>query len=41
MRTLALIIGNNDYYQNFTLDNALNDANSIKKVFERSGYLHK
>lgn len=38
MRTLALIIGNNDYYQNFTLDNALNDANSIKKVFERLGY---
>lgn len=38
MKTLALIIGNNDYYKKFTLDNALSDAKSIKKVFERLGY---
>ena len=38
MKTLALIIGNNNYYEKFTLDNALNDAISIKNVFERLGY---
>jgi uncharacterized caspase-like protein len=38
MKTLALVIGNNDYYEKFTLDNALNDAVSIRKVFERLGY---
>lgn len=38
MKTLALVIGNNDYYEKFTLDNALNDAKSIEKVFERLGY---
>ncbi|WP_318343374.1 caspase family protein [Flagellimonas baculiformis] len=38
MKTLALIIGNNNYYEKFTLDNALNDAISIRKVFERLGY---
>ena len=38
MKTLALVIGNDSYYEKFTLDNALNDANSIKKVFEKLGY---
>ena len=38
MKTLALVIGNDSYYEKFTLDNALNDANSIKQVFERLGY---
>ncbi len=38
MKTLALVIGNNDYYEKYTLDNALNDANSIKQVFERLDY---
>jgi uncharacterized caspase-like protein len=38
MKTLALVIGNDNYYKKFTLDNALNDANSIKQVFEKLGY---
>jgi len=38
MKTLALVIGNNNYYEKYTLDNALNDANSIKRVFEKLGY---
>ena len=38
MRTLALIIGNNEYYKGAKLDNAVNDAVSIQKVFERLGF---
>lgn len=38
MKTLALIIGNNEYYEKFTLDNAISDAKSINTIFERLGY---
>lgn len=38
MKTLALIIGNNEYYEGARLDNAVNDATSIKKEFERLGF---
>lgn len=38
MKTLALVIGNNDYYVKFKLDNPINDATGIKQVFERLGY---
>lgn len=38
MKTLALVIGNNTYYERFILDNAINDASGIKQVFERLGY---
>lgn len=38
MRTLAVIIGNNDYHQGAELTNAINDANGINEVFERLGY---
>ncbi|WP_459213146.1 caspase family protein [Aquimarina rhabdastrellae] len=38
MKTLALVIGNNNYYDKYKLDNALNDAHSIKQVFEKLGY---
>lgn len=38
MKTLALVIGNNDYYGKYKLDNPINDATGIKQVFERLGY---
>ena len=38
MRTFALVLGNNDYYKNYKLVNAVNDAKAIKDVFERLGY---
>jgi uncharacterized caspase-like protein len=38
MRTLALIIGNNEYYEGAKLTNAVNDAISINQVFERLGF---
>src|SRR6185312_6316938 len=38
MKTIALIIGNNDYYGRYKLDNPINDATGIKHVFERLGY---
>lgn len=38
MKTLALIIGNNEYLGKFKLDNPINDATGIKQVFERLGY---
>ena len=38
MKTLALVIGNDNYYDKYKLDNALNDAHSIKQVFEKLGY---
>lgn len=38
MRTLAVIIGNNNYHEGAKLTNANNDAICIKQVFERLGY---
>jgi hypothetical protein len=38
MKTLALIIGNNEYYEGAKLTNAINDAVSINQVFERLGF---
>jgi Caspase domain len=38
MKILAIVIGNNNYYENAKLDNAINDAKAIKDVFERLGY---
>ncbi|PRY31038.1 caspase domain-containing protein [Spirosoma oryzae] len=35
MKTLALVIGNDDYYKKHKLENAVNDAISVKDVFER------
>ena len=38
MKTLALIIGNNEYYEGAKLTNAINDAKSIQKIFETFGF---
>lgn len=38
MKTLALIIGNNEYHEGAKLANAINDATSINQVFERLGF---
>jgi len=38
MKTLALVIGNNEYFPKHKLDNPINDATSIKQVFEKLGY---
>lgn len=38
MKTLALVIGNDDYHQSAKLSNAVNDANAIKSEFERLGF---
>ncbi|MBC8489994.1 MAG: caspase family protein [Bacteroidetes bacterium] len=38
MKTLALVIGNNEYYEGAKLTNAINDAVSINQVFERLGF---
>ncbi len=38
MKTIALVVGNNDYYGRYKLDNPINDATGIKQVFERLGY---
>jgi len=38
MKTLALIIGNNDYFEGAELDNAINDATSINTEFKRLGF---
>lgn len=38
MKTLALVIGNNDYLGKGKLDNAVNDAKAISEIFERLGY---
>ena len=38
MKTLALIIGNNEYNEGAKLTNAINDAVSIKQVFERLSF---
>lgn len=43
MKTIALIIGNNDYSGHSKLINAVNDANEIKETFEKLGFdiIHK
>jgi uncharacterized caspase-like protein len=43
MKTLAVILGNNNYYENAKLENAVNDSNEIASVFQRLGYdaIHK
>lgn len=38
MKTIALVIGNNDYPGRLKLDNAINDASAISDVFQRLGY---
>lgn len=38
MKTLALVIGNNEYYEGAKLTNAVNDAMAISEVFERLGF---
>ena len=38
MKTLAVVIGNNEYYEGAKLNNAVNDAHSIAETFERLGY---
>jgi len=38
MRTLAVVIGNNEYYKNAKLENAVNDAKAIADVFAKLGY---
>jgi len=38
MKTLALIIGNNEYHDGAKLTNAVNDAMAISEVFERLGF---
>ena len=38
MKVLALVIGNNNYFDPDKLDNAVNDAQSIEDVFQRLGY---
>lgn len=35
MKTLALVIGNNEYHESAKLNNAVNDATSIKNEFEK------
>ncbi len=38
MKTLALVIGNNNYNGTSKLNNAVNDAKSVSEVFEKLGY---
>lgn len=39
MKTLALVIGNNNYNGTSKLNNAVNDAKSVlEEVFEKLGY---
>lgn len=38
MKTLALVIGNNDYLGDSKLDNAVNDSQAIAETFERLNY---
>jgi hypothetical protein len=38
MKTLALVIGNNEYPGNGKLENAINDASAMSDVFQRLGY---
>lgn len=38
MKTLALVLGNNNYHDSAKLINAINDAKGIADIFERLGY---
>ena len=38
MKTLALVIGNNEYYAGAKLDNAVSDATAISQIFARLGF---
>lgn len=38
MKTLAIIIGNNEYYEGHKLTNAVNDATKLAEVFGEFGY---
>jgi len=38
LKTLALVIGNNNYSKNAKLENAINDAKAMASVFEKLGY---
>lgn len=38
MKVIAVVIGNNNYYDPYKLNNAVNDAKSIADVFNRLGY---
>ena len=38
MKTLCLVLGNNDYDGSSKLKNAINDAYEISEVFKRLGY---
>lgn len=38
MKTLALVVGNNNYSKNAKLENAVNDAKAISDIFEKLGY---
>jgi hypothetical protein len=38
MKTLALVIGNNNYAGTSKLENAVNDARSISEIFKKLGY---
>lgn len=38
MRTLALVIGNNEYFEGTKLTNAVSDATGMFQIFERLGY---
>lgn len=35
---VAIVIGNNNYYEPYKLNNAVNDATSMADVFYRLGY---
>lgn len=38
MKVIAVVIGNNNYYDPYKLNNAVNDAKSMADVFNRLGY---
>ena len=38
MKTIAFVIGNNDYFEDAQLKCAVNDASEIAKIFRRLGY---
>lgn len=38
MKTIAFVIGNNDYFEGAQLKCAVNDASEIAKIFRRLGY---
>ena len=38
MKVIAVVIGNNNYYDPYKLNNAVNDAKSMVDVFNRLGY---